>query len=550
MMFSWIKKIGEEKPDHPLFDTREAKRFLADLPVNDPLAALDEITSWLISVKDTPGFRPDNRAGVVMLLDETGQPLQAKLLRQFVDTSNFQDPHSIPPWQGVHDFMQALVDAYALCLHEHRQEENHPLPGKEQLAGICARLLHAVAELMKLDLIRYQNVAQAIWEQLYEHYSIAEANHFAGTMIHAYPSQVTLTSPQRELLRALILHTSSPDTLTQSQIEACSRIAARLSGLFDIKHAPDPDCPYFFDLSKPGAPKYVSDKLQVTESMRFFGAVHALPKLEEIIHLNEQNIANNLGRSLHDEFTPDGKLTALKHLQIYWEGKRRSRQHERQQETGATIEIAHGFENISRLVKCVELNKVANLSEEDAAMLQKKSELALLDEAVYYTPETWPMLDISNNGIGGLIPETAGYWVKIGNLCGVKTNNSDLWWVGMLRRINTGPGGEVRTGIKLFTRNPLSVWLRALGKGADKTSNWESSTGSFVYSYLPVILLPDARNSYLHATLLMESGNYASGSIYEMMMGEKSCDIKLTGLLEEGEDYEQVSFHWLVSTHS
>lgn len=548
MMFSWIK-IGEEKPDHPLCNTREAKKFLADLPENDSLAALDEITSWLISVKDTSGFRPDDRAGVIMLLDEMGQPLQAKLLRQFMDAPNLYDPHSIPPWQGIHNFMQALADAYALCLHEHRQEESHPLPRKEQMAVICARLLRAVAEQMKLCLIRYQKVEQTIWDQLYEHYNFAEANHIAGTMIHAYPSQAIFTSPQRELLRALVLHTLSPATLTQDQIEACSRIAARLAGLFDFKLAPDPDCPYFFDLSKPGAPEHVDDNLQVAVSMRFFGAVNALPKVEEIIHLNEQNMINNLGRSVHDEFTPDGKLTALKHLQIYWKGKRRFRQHERQ-ETSATIEVAHGFENISRLIKCVELSKVANLSEEDAAMLQKKSELSLLKDVTYYTPETWPILDISNNGIGGLIPQTAGHWVKIGSLCGVKANSSDLWWVGMLRRIKTESRGEVRMGIKLFARSPLSVWLRALGKGTEKISQWESSSGSFVYSYLPVILLPDSRNSFLHATLLMESGSYTLDSIYEMMMGEKSCNIKLTGLLEEGEDYEQVSFHWLVSAHS
>jgi hypothetical protein len=34
-----------------------------------------------------------------------------------------------------------------------------------------------------------------------------------------------------------------------------------------------------------------------------------------------------------------------------------------------------------------------------------------------------------------------------------------------------------------------------------------------------------------------------------MMMGEKSRDIKLTSLLAEGEDYEQVSFQWLNPAH-
>jgi len=43
----------------------------------------------------------------------------------------------------------------------------------------------------------------------------------------------------------------------------------------------------------------------------------------------------------------------------------------------------------------------------------------------------------------------------------------------------------------------------------------------------------------------MEPGGYVPDTIYEVMLGEKSGNIKLSGLLAEGEDYEQVSFQWL-----
>lgn len=57
--------------------------------------------------------------------------------------------------------------------------------------------------------------------------------------------------------------------------------------------------------------------------------------------------------------------------------------------------------------------------------------------------------------------------------------------------------------------------------------------------------LPDEHNSYLHATLLMESGKFVIDTQHQMMMGEKSRDIKLTALLAEGEDFEQAGFEWL-----
>ena len=152
---------------------------------------------------------------------------------------------------------------------------------------------------------------------------------------------------------------------------------------------------------------------------------------------------------------------------------------------------------------------------------------------------------MSATGFGAILTGSQGGWVKIGDLCALKPQNGQQWWVGMVRRLHTDAEGKVRVGIELLAKRPASVWLRVLGKGAERVSNWESSSGSFGYDYLPVILLPDEQNAYLHATMLMESGRFVVDTIYQMMMGEKSRDIKLTRLLAEGEDYEQVAFEWL-----
>jgi hypothetical protein len=49
--------------------------------------------------------------------------------------------------------------------------------------------------------------------------------------------------------------------------------------------------------------------------------------------------------------------------------------------------------------------------------------------------------------------------------------------------------------------------------------------------------------------MLMEPGSYAPETLYEVMLGGKSRDIKLTELLAEGEDYEQIGFKWLNPAH-
>ena len=547
-MFS-LHGIFDGKPDHPMFDVKEATRLLADLPKNDAFKALDEITSWLASVKDATGFHPEVRAGIVMLLDETGQPLHADLLREYLGAPHLQDFQGLRQWQGMHGFMQALAEAYTVCVAEYRQAEKKPLALGENMPVICVRLLRAVAGRMKLEMMRYVEIEQASWDQLCNCYSYAEGSQIAETMVYAYPGQVIHTSPQRELLRALVLYVSSPGTLAPEQIEVSYRIAGRMVSAFDFKAEPDPDCAHFIDLSQPGAPGNADNKLQATPTMRFFGAVRAVPKISGIIDQNERSLIQQEQR-FGNEFTPSGKLTVLKHLQTYW-GKDQPHRHQERRGISAAIEVVHSFRTISQLVTCIDLGRVANLSEKDAAALKERSKINLVEaDDIRYTTETWTVSDVSANGIGGVIPKTAGAWVKVGALCGLKSQNGPLWWVGMIRRLHTDPRGAVHVGIEILAKKPLSVWLRALGKGAEKVSNWETSSGSFDYDYLPVILLPDAYNSYVNATMLMESDSYVPGNIYEMMMGEKSRDIKLTGLLAEGEDYEQVSFQWLNAEHA
>lgn len=353
----------------------------------------------------------------------------------------------------------------------------------------------------------------------------------------------------------MMLYESSPGTLAPDQLEVSFRIAGRMVSFFDFRDAPDPDCAYCFDLAKPDAPRRVDGNIQITPTQRFFGAIKAVPKVTDIIAQHEHGLIQQDQR-FGSEFTPAGKLTVLKHLQLYW-GKDHPHRHQERRGISTALDVVHSFRTISKLVARMDIDNAVNISEEDAAALKERSDINLAadNDEVDYSTESWTVSDVSVGGIGGIIPNNGGAWVKIGDLCGLKAENSLVWWIGMIRRLHTDTlhtdtRGAVHVGIEMLAKKPLSVWLRTLGKGAEKVSNWETSSGSFKYDYLPAILLPDASNSYVNATMLMESGSYVPEIIYEVMLGEKSRNIKLTDLLAEGEDYEQVSFQWLNAAHT
>ena len=527
--------LFEAKPDHPLFDLDEARRLIAELPEDDRYKALGDITFWLDSIKTTRGFHPEVRIAIILLLDETALPLHAELLHQYLGAPHLQDFKGVHLWQGVHAYAKALAEAYAASIAEYQAAKNKSTEFRQQLPLICVRWVRAIGEQLKLELMRYLDIEPAVWQQLAACQRFVESEQIAESMVLPYAGHVIHVSPQRELLRALLLYVSAPDELAPDQIEVSHRIAGRLASFFDLKREADADCPYRFDLAAAAAPRR-TDGTDTPDS-RYFGAVRALPAVEKIEKQNEDDPVWQ-ERRFGSEFTPSGKLTVLKHLLAWWTRQPPLR-HQDHRGIDTKVDVIHGFRLISQMVTRIELAASAEGGEQAGRL-----GLAA-DEPVDYSAEAWTVTDISVDEIGVRLAKSEGNWVKIGDLCGIRTQNNPLWWVGTIRRIHTDAQGAVHLVIAIVAKKPLSIWLRALGKGAEKASNWETSSGSFQYTYLPAIVLPDAHNSYRNATLLLEPGAFVPGNYYQALMGENSRELKLLNLLAEGEDFEQIGFEWL-----
>jgi hypothetical protein len=399
---------------------------------------------------------------------------------------------------------------------------------------------------MKLELMQYTKVEPSVWKQMWTCYQFSEAEGCAESMVPAYKGQTIKTSSKRELLRALVLYISSPGTLAANQIELCYLITGHLTSYFDLKKVAGIDYPYQFDLSANTPPHKTDSNLAVSPNTRFFGAVRALPALREIIDQIEGGPALQKQR-FGSELTPAGELIVLKHLMNYWASELPYRLLERRG-ISATIEIAHGFRAISHMV--TELNS-ENIAGKDisASEIIPKIDLAANTD-IDYTTEVWNISDMSTGGIGAILTGRLGAWVKIGNLCGLKPYNGQQWWIGMIKRLSTSAEKKVQVGIQLLSKYPASVELLVLGKGAENQFNWETDSGLFATEHLPAILLPDSNKSYINATMLMEPGHFASGEIFQVVVGTESKHIKITKLLAESEDYEHVAFEWMMQENN
>lgn len=529
-----------KKPDHPLFSLAEARQKVADLPQDDTKKSLEEITFWLDTIKNAEGFTPALRAEIVLFLDEAGRSLQSELLHRYLDASTLRNYQVMHLWQAAHVFLIALSETYSACLGEIQRAEKIPTDFHDKIPLVCVRMLHATCNQLKLELMRYTEIDLTVWERMWSCYRFAELRRLTDSAVLAYTGQVAQTSAKRELLRALLLYTSSPGTLSPDQIELSYRITGYLSGNFRLSKVLDEACPYMFDLQVNLPPNKVELAATHQPDVRYFGAIDALPALAKIIAQSESGPLLTEKR-FGIEFTSELKLTVLKHLMRYWSPERPKRVAERR-DINAAVEVAHGFRLISKLITRLSLTNIGGQADSSTEVLNLNIET---DDEEMHATEVWSISDMSTGGIRAVLSGNLGAWIKIGQLCALKPQKGNRWWVGIIRRLSTDGEKKVHVGIQLITKSPASLWLRVLGRGAEREFNWKTDSGLFAYEYLPVILLPDADNSYLRANMLMEPGNFAKDAIFQTMLDESGKSIRVSKLLGVGEDYEMVKFEWL-----
>jgi hypothetical protein len=103
----------------------------------------------------------------------------------------------------------------------------------------------------------------------------------------------------------------------------------------------------------------------------------------------------------------------------------------------------------------------------------------------------------------------------------------------------------VHAGIEIFSKKPLSVYLRGIGEGAERAENWQTSSGSFRFTFLNALVLAEGATSGTSPEILLKRDGFIPGIRYEVLMGGDTPHVRLEELLERGEDYDRARVTWL-----
>ena len=535
-MLDWLS-IRSHKTDHPMYSIEEAERLLTGLS-DEPLKALEEITSWLTTLTQAAGFHPAVRLAVIKLVDEAGRPFEPELTLRYLKPRAHTEFERRQLWDAALQYWERLAQAYRLCLDSMRPKGGLPRAPAAEVALVIVRALRASGGQARLLHLRYMPVRDEWWQKLFDLYALSEAAGCDTHRVTAYPGEALQTNARQELLRAMLLETARPASMLVRHTDLAARVAARYADacLFDSK--PRDACNWAFDLALPRPPELATQVAPEPSTVRYYGAGAVTTKLREVIRrLTAEPHAKEL--RFGEDYSTADKLFILQRLVHYW-GESPPQLSEKRAGVDAEIEVALGFAPAWQRIPRVHYRDWrALIASLDLPLLER---LGITAEPVQLpAPEKWTQRDVSTWGMSAVVTLSSEAELTIGTLCVLKTSDGP-WSVGAVRRLFRDGEGRTQAGIEVLAKKPATLLLRRVGHGGLSVQNWSSAAEASGSDYVNVLLLAHSRAEKERHELLIARGEFIAGIIYEAMIGDAKQHFKFEELLEQGVDFDRVRF--------
>jgi hypothetical protein len=423
------------KTTHPLADSREARRILAEIASQEPLRAVEDASAWLESLAADESFKLAQRLELILKLDEAAVAQARRLGRDFPVSGSASRVLESRQWQVSHSYWQQLTAAYLDCIARYRAAEKEGDAIRPQLPMIYARLINALAAKLKWKQFRYGPVDPDYWGKVGSIYLAAVDAKLAQKPLRLYAGSEESTI-EAEYLKVLIFHAASMDNLQPLEIEIAERFIAYFLPFFSLIRELRRENVYWVDAAKALPPTRLAKLPEITPTLRFFNgtrAVEAVGKtIEQIRREGRVPPAINLGA----QYEVDTVIPVLEHLALCWAPKPPMRSNAR-----------HRINSPLKVVNSL------------AAVHQQLFGNASGTEGV----EAWIIDDVSLGGLGAQVTVSRNDWIRIGALVGLQPEGGDNWLIGIVRRYARSGQNQGSVGIETLSKTPRAVFANAGG---------------------------------------------------------------------------------------
>jgi hypothetical protein len=492
--------IFGKKSDHPLAEIKSAQQVLADVPKNDALNALQELTGWIESIVELADeFRLDHEFAVLRMFDEAAQPHVRRLLRDYFAVqplSRFQENRI---WTVLGNFFAHSELAYHDVLTRYRNGGRGASGIKLELAVVGARGIAALSGRLKLAAARYALVEPALWEHLSDFYGHAETNGYHTNAVALYAGGAGTSSIMQEFSALLAWYGVSAGVLNPLQGHVTERLFSYASKGLRLDAQYNGNALFVFDLSQPTPPMRMTSEATLHPSLRFLSMVDALVQLRVLRTALDKGVVpddvNFWGASYDIEVVRE----ILRHLIDSLSQPLPTRRNPRRKIT-VNLKVANGLFQMLEQAESVKNMKQGG-------------------------GESWEVEDISATGFRSVVPAARADGIKIGSLLGSKPENVQNWGAGIVRRLSRDEKNNLHIGVEVLSTQIVGVYVVNRAHGAD------------VEPQLALYLNRPADTSG-EAWLLLKPDVFAPNRSLNMALDGKGYLLLPLALVESGDDYD------------
>jgi len=491
-----------KKSDHPMADLKSAQQLLEDVPKNDALKALLELTGWIESVRNDGDIRLDNRFAVLRLLDETARHHELKVTREYFSTATHSTFHERRLWTALNEYFTNLAEAYHDVLAGCRNGDKGASTLKAQRPLIVARGINATIGRLKCAAAHYVPVEQAIWGQLAEYYTEAESQKCLDEAIELYPGLHAENSIRHQFAGVLLWWASGTGSLKPLQIHLSERLTAHLCRSLVMGAEPGADSLFSFDLAQSHPPARYSGDVAAHPNLLFIGQGGVRAQLDPLIEKLEKGMVPgevNLGGTYDAETVCE----VAKRLAANWLSAPPARRNVRRN-ISVKLNVVRGFSGL------IDQTYEGNGSDGENG-------------------KRWVAEDISATGFRCVLEAAQGGWVKVGSLIGFRPENVQHWGAGIVRRLRRDEQNNLDVGVEILTNRVEAVNLCEEG-------------GYLGVDDRPALWLGHASVGEGEARVLIKPGSFADNRTLQMHTADKRYLLMPHGLIEKGDDYDLMRY--------
>ncbi len=546
-----LTPFGKGEAD-PISSVKAATRWMAALPIGDAFKCQQSILGELKRLNENSTQFTKDRLAVLMLLDEKAQDLQDTLVRQYLRNPRMSRSLESQLWHAVYGLYWEVARGYYtfVQLFSTRSEKS---AYENQIPLITLRAIRAFGHLLKWRAIRYLPAGEKHWLRLHNLYRIAESEGFQRQSLHAYADDSAACSCESTYLHISMLSLANSGTLYPKQLDLIDLWLKSWHTQLQLDTPMNPDVPSFVvDLSADHGPRRVR-KPDLDKPLRFWTSSALLLKLDELAAaLREGKSPEQLGLTENARTTES--LELLKHLQHSWSSLSSREQRRAPRESMKRMfDVAHGLSAIINRIKVVEepasvspYGSGLNYNEADDVQVygfitdRTRERVSHMQAPVVIqnSPdvESWVMHDESECGFGAIVESRDKDWLRVGALICLKPHETNLWQLGIVRRLSRVNDDSSSVGIETLAEAPALAMLYDLPAPSSYTVNGVDQNSASV---------PRAslwlNNSAKTGSIIIDPAHFMPGKIFQISGIPELEKIALGKPMERSEGWIRVT---------